>query len=445
MAKIYISSTYSDLIDERNAAVEAVLRLRQHAIAMEHYVATDQRPLEKCVSDVQSSDIYVGIIGWRYGFIPDGHDKSITHLELEAATAAKIPRLIFLCHPDTRVDTGEPPASVEKLMALRDQVANEMIINFFNTPGELEALITAAVSNALVDLKPAAGHQGTANARALVPQLLPYLADRSEQEYELRNAWRHFCDNRANRPFLIISHGGEDEAHDWFLERLCEVSLPRLIHGQNDGIGFEKHLVKWPPRNLKIDESPNYFLETIGERLTGSTNIDAQQFKDQLVNRSPLLLHSLLLSEDWQFRGSELLQSYLRFWSDVPDVSVDKSRPVFVLICLQYQHCESGGFFERRRVAKTNRQIREFISGLSQNEFPGIHLRVLSELSAVQQQDAEEWVHLEAVGEWCHAPDLLREIRNLYRDQKKSAAGGHIPMEELGLALEELIREHRRA
>ena len=69
------------------------------AIAMEDYVSSDERPVEKCLEDVRCCDVYIGIFAWRYGFIPPGFDKSITHLEYEAAGAVGIPRLIFLSDP----------------------------------------------------------------------------------------------------------------------------------------------------------------------------------------------------------------------------------------------------------------------------------------------------------------------------------------------------------
>ncbi len=52
---------------------------------MEDYVASDQRPVDDCLKDVAKSDIYVGIIAWRYGYIPPiEHDNpnqlSITEL-----------------------------------------------------------------------------------------------------------------------------------------------------------------------------------------------------------------------------------------------------------------------------------------------------------------------------------------------------------------------------
>ena len=92
MAVIYISSTYEDLKNERQAAAQAVRRLGHSTKAMEDDAASDKRPLDKCLEDVRKCDAYVGIFAWRYGFIPDGTDKSITHLEYEAAKKAGIPR-----------------------------------------------------------------------------------------------------------------------------------------------------------------------------------------------------------------------------------------------------------------------------------------------------------------------------------------------------------------
>jgi Domain of unknown function (DUF4062) len=45
--------------------------LGHDAIAMEDYVATDRRPLQKCLADVAACDGYIGIFAWRYGFVPE--------------------------------------------------------------------------------------------------------------------------------------------------------------------------------------------------------------------------------------------------------------------------------------------------------------------------------------------------------------------------------------
>ena len=53
MARIYISSTYGDLKEHREKAYRVLRQLGHDAVAMEDYVATDQRPLGRCLADVR--------------------------------------------------------------------------------------------------------------------------------------------------------------------------------------------------------------------------------------------------------------------------------------------------------------------------------------------------------------------------------------------------------
>jgi len=75
MARIYISSTYADLKDMREVVYHALRKMRHDVIAMEDYIATDKKPLDKCLADVAQCDIYIGIYAWRYGNIPPDQEK----------------------------------------------------------------------------------------------------------------------------------------------------------------------------------------------------------------------------------------------------------------------------------------------------------------------------------------------------------------------------------
>src|SRR4051794_4745143 len=98
MARIYISSTYEDLKTYRKAVSDALQRMGHHVIAMETYVASDQRPVDKCLKDVSESDVYIGIFAHRYGFVPPEANpgrKSITEMELRKALEEQKPCLCF--------------------------------------------------------------------------------------------------------------------------------------------------------------------------------------------------------------------------------------------------------------------------------------------------------------------------------------------------------------
>jgi formylglycine-generating enzyme required for sulfatase activity len=150
VAKIYISSTYEDLKVHREAASKALRRLRHDIVAMEDYVATDERPLDACLADVAACDMYLGIIGWRYGYVPQENNpqkQSITELEYREAEERKKPRLLFMVADDA----GWPPKFVDKgeaadrLRAFRDELGTGRLASFFASEHELAELVTAAV------------------------------------------------------------------------------------------------------------------------------------------------------------------------------------------------------------------------------------------------------------------------------------------------------------
>ncbi|WP_414739671.1 DUF4062 domain-containing protein [Methylorubrum extorquens] len=116
--RIYLSSTFNDLIQHRIAVGRVLRQMGHDVIGMEEYVAEASRPLPKCLEDVRRADLYVGIFAWRYGFIPEAThpsdianpasstalqttevQRSISELELDEAVTNNKRPLVFLLDP----------------------------------------------------------------------------------------------------------------------------------------------------------------------------------------------------------------------------------------------------------------------------------------------------------------------------------------------------------
>jgi hypothetical protein len=145
-SRVFLSSTYSDLREHREAALKAIRQLGAVDVAMEHFGARDQRPVDECKRLIkEESDIFLGVYAHRYGFIPKGGKKSISEIEYAAATDARLQRFIYMVddeHPwlPQHIDGGRQGA---KLKAFKEYLAASHICQRFRGPDQLAMNIAA--------------------------------------------------------------------------------------------------------------------------------------------------------------------------------------------------------------------------------------------------------------------------------------------------------------
>ena len=85
--QVFISSTYLDLKEERQAAVEAILRSGHLPAGMELFTAGDKSQWEIIQRWINESDIYLLILGGKYGAIEPKSGISYTELEYDFAVS----------------------------------------------------------------------------------------------------------------------------------------------------------------------------------------------------------------------------------------------------------------------------------------------------------------------------------------------------------------------
>jgi hypothetical protein len=105
------------------AAVERAISACGHVIVdMADFPAADLPAAELCRERVRSCDVYVGVLGSRFGSaVPDMPQMSYTELEFDTATEAGLPRLMFL------LDTGNALAEIplSRLAGLESEARQE--------------------------------------------------------------------------------------------------------------------------------------------------------------------------------------------------------------------------------------------------------------------------------------------------------------------------------
>lgn len=147
---IFISSTFSDLIEYREVTHAAIRKLRNHANDMINWSSDDRSADIVSVEELKHSDLVLLIVAHRYGTIIKGETRSFIELEYLTAKKHNIPVLAFFVDEDY----PWPPKHIEntpvlqnKLKEFKCKVENDSIPNFFSTPESLALLVTQAIAN----------------------------------------------------------------------------------------------------------------------------------------------------------------------------------------------------------------------------------------------------------------------------------------------------------
>lgn len=94
--QVFVSSTYTDLREERQAAVMAILRDGHIPAGMELFSADNAEQTETIREWIEESDVFVLLLGGRYGSVESDSGKSFTELEYEHAIELGKPVLSFV-------------------------------------------------------------------------------------------------------------------------------------------------------------------------------------------------------------------------------------------------------------------------------------------------------------------------------------------------------------
>jgi len=91
--QVFVSSTYTDMFDERQAAVQAILEAGHIPAGMELFASGNETQLKTIYRWMDDSDVHLLILGGRYGTIEPKSQKSYTELEFDYAV--KVGKSLF--------------------------------------------------------------------------------------------------------------------------------------------------------------------------------------------------------------------------------------------------------------------------------------------------------------------------------------------------------------
>lgn len=146
--QIFISSTYKDLIEEREEAVKAILLMDNIPSGMEMFSALDNEQFEVIKKVIDLCDYYVLIIGKKYGTINKKTGLSYTEMEYDYAVEKEIPVLVFAINEDIKLSESKiekNKSSIEKLKSFRKKAMNNRLAVVWDNKTDLSEKIVISI------------------------------------------------------------------------------------------------------------------------------------------------------------------------------------------------------------------------------------------------------------------------------------------------------------
>jgi hypothetical protein len=188
------------------AAEQAVTRAGGVVLDMAYFTAREDKPASYCREQVGRANVYVGIIGFRYGSpVRDEPGLSYTELEFAAAGELRLPRLVFVLDENAVLPLPgvflSDSVHGERQRAFRDRVKDAGItVQPVDSPDRLETLLFQA----LTTLQQAPGGDSQAGVAVRLAPRPVYLAGREDL---LEDLDARLAVGRAAGPGVVVLYG----------------------------------------------------------------------------------------------------------------------------------------------------------------------------------------------------------------------------------------------
>lgn len=275
--QVFVSSTFTDLKDERDLVIKAALEMGHIPVGMEMFSAADEEQWNIIRKQIDQSDYYVVVVAHRYGSVGPG-GLSYTEMEYDYAVSKSIPTLGFILDneadwPKDKSDTGAKV--IQRLNAFKSKIKAKPV-SFWRNKDDLYGKCSIALMKAF-NAYPREGwiRASSAKDEAAAREAVRLSAENAElrarvSQYQAAEARQGDLEKligtlKANkRQLSVFKKGGKDWAKggELTLYQIFEsiapelqvesdiVALARFFAGNLSGIPYAEQRATWPtPRN----------------------------------------------------------------------------------------------------------------------------------------------------------------------------------------------------
>jgi hypothetical protein len=151
--QVFVSSTFADLVEERRAVLQTLMKMPCIPAGMELFPASDESQLTYIKRIIDNCDYYLLIIGGKYGSLTsDGI--SFTEKEYDYAVERGLHVIALLHQEPASIPLGKSegdPAIRERLNAFRTKVSGNRLVQFWKSASDLPGLVAVSMQSAMTD------------------------------------------------------------------------------------------------------------------------------------------------------------------------------------------------------------------------------------------------------------------------------------------------------
>jgi hypothetical protein len=220
---VFVCSTYTDLVDERERVLEGIRRLQLQHDAMEFFGARPGRSIETCLAEVRRSDVLVVIVGHRYGSIVAEFGISFCEAEYREGYSLGKPCLVYVRDEDVPVlprHVERDPDKLRFLESWKTTLASRHTVGTFSDSQQLALQVVADLGRTVEAIEQYHGTQVEANNRGSilgeVRSLLDDATANGLSQQLILSQWRRVISDLLSeagrrRPVVFLSHSHRDK------------------------------------------------------------------------------------------------------------------------------------------------------------------------------------------------------------------------------------------
>jgi hypothetical protein len=244
--QVFVSSTYTDLVAERHAVTQTLLKADCIPAGMELFPASDSDKWNLIRRVIDGCDYYLLVLGGRYGSIDPDDNLSFTEKEYDYAKQTGKPVMAFLIKDvgALRVDqTDDDAAKKEALLAFRARVESFHTVSYWVTGDDLAGKVALALLDARRNY-PAVGW--VRGDHAMTPEIQTEIA---ELKIKVADLTKELEEARAEKHIVPDWTAGDDDPYSLQIQidyyRSGDMKDGKIPYGTQKYFRYERVAPSW--------------------------------------------------------------------------------------------------------------------------------------------------------------------------------------------------------